>query len=376
MPGDLLSSENADAAPSIDATWTDTAPEDWEAGNYRDELKEIYTAWLVFVVFLSAVPTLTGGCVIPIGIWLPWNDPDQKTLKLLMFILNFCPTSLVGPLKGRHPAAVRTLYDELLSATWEFVSLSIGPELYRRCGKMNATPFAYPYGGKPTDVFSKENVNAIMVEYAKVIKVVIKCCFKTMICSKGALACIKTAVSMEYLNENLSKLISASESRLEVSVHPERLLNKKFHGYRLNIECMLHDLIYTIARRLFYGDAADCIVAKQIHDKVEGSPAFKLQVEASRQSLVRARKVTADARLVVGTGGANFVDEAKLAARMDYKAQVLTAFQDHRKNEFDEKQLHLKLEQIHNELQANLIWSKRQKTLYPNRMRISSLLGM
>ena len=71
MPGDLLSSENADAAPSIDATWTDTAPEDWETGNYHDELKEIYRAWLVFVAFLFAVPTLTGGCVIPIGIWLP-----------------------------------------------------------------------------------------------------------------------------------------------------------------------------------------------------------------------------------------------------------------------------------------------------------------
>ena len=56
---------------------------------------------------------------------------------------------------------------------------------------------------------------------------------------------------------------------------------------------------------------------------------------------------------------------------MDYKAQVLTAFQDHRNNKFDEKQLHLKLEQIHNELQANLIWGKRLKTMVDNCNRAS-----
>ena len=57
MPGDLLSSEDAkedaDAPPSIGATWTDTAPEDWETGNYHIALKKIYRAWLVFLAFLN-----------------------------------------------------------------------------------------------------------------------------------------------------------------------------------------------------------------------------------------------------------------------------------------------------------------------------------
>ena len=71
MPGDLLSSEDADAAPSIGATWTDTAPDDWETGNYHIALKKIYRAWLVFLAKLRKKQTLTGECVKPIGIWLP-----------------------------------------------------------------------------------------------------------------------------------------------------------------------------------------------------------------------------------------------------------------------------------------------------------------
>ena len=81
------------------------------------------------------------------------------------------------------------------------------------------------------------------------------------------MACIKTVVPMEYLNENLSKFMSLSESSLEVSVHPERLINELFRGHCLEVECPLNDLIYTNTRRLFDVDAAPCTTAKQIQRK-------------------------------------------------------------------------------------------------------------
>ena len=125
-------------------------------------------------------------------------------------------------------------------------------------------------------------------------------------------------------------------------------------------------MIYTIARRLFYGDAADCIVAMQIYDKEKDSPAFKLKVAASLQALVRARKVIANARLVVETGAASY--EAKLKAREDYETQVEKALKDYGSSikESDRQQLKLILRQHKNELQEARAWIKNSMTIVAN----------
>ena len=86
------------------------APGDWsdEGAGYSPLFRAIWAAWLPVLALMLSLPTLSG-----------------------------------------KPA---TIIDR--SDSWELVHLSLG-ECFWLYYKLNIWPFAFPYGGKPTDVYSK-----------------------------------------------------------------------------------------------------------------------------------------------------------------------------------------------------------------------------
>ena len=66
------------------------------------------------------------------------------------------------------------------------VRQSVGDEHYfNKCIKVEACPYAYPYNGKWTHIFSPENVACIKRHYAVFVKVVVDSVQLTLLCSKA-----------------------------------------------------------------------------------------------------------------------------------------------------------------------------------------------
>ena len=86
--------------------------------------------------------------LVPLGTLLKAHD--QANLLFVMLWFNFCPERLVNALAKGHPAD-----GSLRSDCWELIYLSLG-ERFWFCCKFNIWPFAFPYGGTPTDVYSEE----------------------------------------------------------------------------------------------------------------------------------------------------------------------------------------------------------------------------
>ena len=93
---------------------------------------------------------------------------------------------------GLHPACATCTDGTLWSCCWELIRLPLSATLYKDlCGKANFTPFAYPYNGDSTDVFSDEDVDSIMAAYREFLLVVFEVVSgddgQTHLCSQAVL---------------------------------------------------------------------------------------------------------------------------------------------------------------------------------------------
>jgi len=175
-----------------------TPPEDYKVGTYNPRLVEIQDDWNDFEEYFVTVPTLDGEPAVIVRPWIPWFAPDQANLLLVALILNYMPLALFFVFGYLHPAAALDDDGALISATWELLRLSLG-SYYWLCIKFNVIPYAYPYGGKPTDKYSRINYVKIMTRYSLFLMKVFLKADKTVLCSKDVRKRIKRFV---FGNEN------------------------------------------------------------------------------------------------------------------------------------------------------------------------------
>ena len=275
--------------PHYGCNKSEEAPSGWdEPGAYNSVLVQIWTLWLVFVALARDIPTIQNRPVKFIPPWLPWHAPTLG--RLLVLWLHFCPTSLENGLGGRHPAAAtwHQGFLPLVSATWDLVRLALGA-VYWRTIKLNVIPFQFPYGGQPSDVYTEENYKRLMNAYRKFVEGVVAIVDSNMFCSIGAMKrMIKDVFGGKVVFDRFVKKHRSKFLSLDPCVHPERLLNPMFHGYRLALECELFDAAYSEALK-FLGVATACVVAMNIYNCVKDSPAYLLKKAASAGALARAR---------------------------------------------------------------------------------------
>ena len=320
-----------------------TPPEDWdcEGSSYNPTLVQIQSQWNEFLAFASEIPTRSGDPAVFIHPWLPWYAPVLTTILVLW--LHFCPSSLENALDGRSPAGA-TFSDgttTLISSTWQLIHLALGPA-YWSTVRLNIIPFEFPYGGQPTDVYSKENFALVMDEYHKFVLRVIHLADKSQFCSVGVRERFKKLLGgekkyAEFAEENESKFVSP-----QPPVHPEKLLNAMFHSPNsFESECAEFDAVYTDVRKHLGADG-ESVVGANIFNKVEGSEAFEHKKEASRQALERGQAVLCMAWLAYWDGCPTEEQLGIIAAILDAlergREWMRKAWEAHKKGKADEKQ--------------------------------------
>jgi len=269
-----------------------TPPKDWDrqGSNLNPTLIRVQSRFESFLEIASKMPTRSGNPAVFISPWLPWYVPNLT--KVMILWLHFCPSSLENVLKGRSPAGAtwNESTTTLISSTWQLIHLAMGPA-YWATVKLNIVPFQFPYGGKPTDVFSKENHTLIMKEYCGFIIDAIDLADKSQFCSIGVREKFKMLLGGEvehakFIEDNESKFVSPVPP-----VHPERILNAAFHVPNVfERECMHFDVVYTDCCKCL-GLGGESTVGANIFNGIEGSDAYEHKKEAARQSLGRARDV-------------------------------------------------------------------------------------
>lgn len=143
-----------------------SVPKDWDTpGLYHPVCISIWTQWLVFVRVIINMRTKDESSLHLVPPELPWTLKND--LPVVFLLVNYMPTNLTNLVKGSlHPASAERSNGLLRSCCWQLINQSIGPVLYKhRCGKANFTPFAFPYNGESTDIFSDEDVRTIMAVY-------------------------------------------------------------------------------------------------------------------------------------------------------------------------------------------------------------------
>jgi len=170
-----------------------TPPKDYKVGIYNSRLVEIQDDWNAFEEYFVTVPTLDGEPAVIVRPWIPWFAPDQANLSFVALILNYMPLALFFVFGYLHPAAALDDDGALISATWELLRLSLG-SYYWLCIKFNVIPYAYPYGGKPTDKYSRINYVKIMTRYSQFLMKVFLKADKTVLCSKDVRKRVKRFV--------------------------------------------------------------------------------------------------------------------------------------------------------------------------------------
>ena len=330
--------------PHYGCNKSEEAPSDWtDHDKYNPILIQIWALWLVFWKIARDIPTIQNRPVKFIPPWLPWHAPALVSAPLLVLWLHFCPTRLENSLGGRHPAAA-TWHEgflPLVSDTWELVRLALGP-VYWRTIKLNVIPFQFPYGGQPTDVYTEKNYKRLMDAYREFVKGVVAIVDSNMFCSIGAMERMKRDVFAgkaafdRFIKKYRSKFLS-----LKPPVHPERLLNPMFHGHRLAIECGLFDEAYSEVLKLF-GIATACVVAMNIFNRVENTPAYLLKKAASLGALARARAKQLMAWIAYWDGCPDEEQLETIAAILDAlergREWMRKAWEAHKKGKADEKQ--------------------------------------
>ena len=196
-----------------------------------------------------------------------------------MLWLNFCPERLVNALAEGHPASALRTDGSLRSDCWELVHLSLG-ECFWLCCKLNIWPFAFPYGGKPTDVYSKENIALIEAAYAKFVRTVFSLSLKNVLGSKAVLEQVHKLFGGKIYFDTFHKtakshFFSLEGDEFETSVHPECFLNRLFinihtGGYAVGWDCMYTKVKVHVSGIL----SAVCTTAMEIFNREASSPAY------------------------------------------------------------------------------------------------------
>jgi hypothetical protein len=149
-------------------------PNDWDTNDqYHPVCVTIWRAYLEYQkVYLNLCP-IEGSRFHEVHPDLPWNlSRDEPVVFLLM---NYLTSNLANGLSnGLHPSSARRTDGTLRSCCWELIRLSLTEDLYNRCEKTNVIPFAYPYNGDSSDVFSDKDVVTIMNAYTKFLRVVFR----------------------------------------------------------------------------------------------------------------------------------------------------------------------------------------------------------
>lgn len=287
------------------------APEDLTQPDLNQQCVKIWSKWLPCLEEMSSIPTINNQTVIWIAPMLSWFS----LAPLVMLWLHYCPLALAELLDGRHPSAAMNSDGTLMSATWEFLRLSLGDQ-YSSCGKMNIIPFMYEYRGKPTDIYTPENFRKIMEIYAEFVLQVFDICAKNVLCSKGVMSRVQEYILgfgggrvgtdrfHDWFREKASSFFSL------IPCHPEMVVSPAFRARFLNglpVVCEVSDRLYTKVRRFISGiKTLDCTVAHEILHAVKGSPGYSFMLEAQRQGLQRAIEAT---RRLVAENKHHFQDQ-------------------------------------------------------------------
>eukprot|EP00578_Thalassiosira_sp_NH16_P032164 CAMPEP_0181079758 /NCGR_PEP_ID=MMETSP1071-20121207/2199_1 /TAXON_ID=35127 /ORGANISM="Thalassiosira sp., Strain NH16" /LENGTH=542 /DNA_ID=CAMNT_0023161179 /DNA_START=421 /DNA_END=2045 /DNA_ORIENTATION=+ len=268
------------------------APEDLTQPDLNQQSVKIWSKWVPCLEEMSSIPTIDNQTVIWIAPMLSWFS----SAPLVMLWLHYCPLALAELLDGRHPSAAMNSDGTLMSATWEFLRLSLGDQ-YSSCGKMNIIPFMYEYRGQPTDIYTPENFRKIMEIYAEFVLQVFGICDRNVLCSKGVMSRVQTHI-LRFGGgldgtDRFHKWFSGNASFFSlIPCHPEMVVSPALRARFLNglpVVCEVSDRLYTKVRRFISGiETLACTVAYEILHTVKGSPGYSLMLEAQRQGLQRA----------------------------------------------------------------------------------------
>ena len=242
------------------------APADWKTNpKYHPANVEIWRLWVIFYLILIKLVTVDGTTIdlsLICGPWLPWDlDPNANYVILM---LRYMPTRIANMISGRHPSAAMTIGEALVSATWELLRLSLG-DAYWSCAKINFWFFAFPYRGKPTDVFPEESRAIAMKARKDFVRGVLAIPgIKIQLCSKGVFSDMKKhtfggkQAFHVFWESHKDTFFSLSDTSLSVTNHPECLLSdalKALFANGLAAMCRVHDEAYTLVLQHVSGNA-------------------------------------------------------------------------------------------------------------------------
>ena len=284
------------------------APLNFLTGGYDPRVVLIWVLWLTFYAFLITVDTLLGAPIstsLIIGPVLNW---DLKADEILVItILRYCPGRILEATGGRHPAKAKNDSGDLVSATWNLLSLSLG-SAYWKCAQMNFWFFAFAYRGSPLDVYKKEALLVLMGAYSLFLLSVFRIPgVKIFLCSRGVKTDIekyffkgKNAVARalafrKFWLDHMDQFFSLSTETLLTCCHPECILNlliKIKWANGLEAMCSMHDQGYTMIL-VFMGVGAICKVGSDIYEQDKDSPGFQALLKACADALNRGRGIRA-----------------------------------------------------------------------------------
>jgi hypothetical protein len=162
-------------------------PDDWDTpGKYHPVCVAIWMAWLVFFVqvFVNK-QTIDGSTLHLVPPLLPWEAHPE--ILLVCLLMQYMPTQLTNSIKGGlHPGSAEHSNGPLLSSCWQLAHQSIGSSLYKDgCVKINVSPWAHPYNGNCTEIFTIEDSLEIMEAYQVFLLLVFDAVARTHLCSQA-----------------------------------------------------------------------------------------------------------------------------------------------------------------------------------------------
>ena len=294
-----------DVVRRLQAQCSHIAPVDWDCDSvrYNPALIEIWKAWIDFLdqSRLEERPVKDGQILRIVPPCMPWYTPDQN-IRLIALVMHYLTiketrryTADNHTSNYLHTKEGSSQEGPLVSTCWQLIRQSVGDEGYfTNCVKVEAYPFAFPYGGKPEDVFQKVDEDEIMTEYAKFIKVVINAVDKVHLCSKTVKEKVHSFFGGErafnsFFNENRTRFFSLLHDKYETCYHPERFLAPKYLKVMTPDVARDWDVMYTDIRKYLQYDLSDCTECSDISKKNEGTLGYDLMKQKQKEQHEESR---------------------------------------------------------------------------------------
>ena len=285
------------------------APLNFLTGGYDPRVVLIWVLWLTFYAVLITVNTLSGVPIEPFLIIGPVLNWDLKADEILVItILRYCPGRVLQATGGRHPAKAKNKFGELVSSTWNLISLSLPDGVYERCTQMNFWFFVFKYRGSPLDVYSTMNLLVLMGAYSLfLLSVFLIPGVKIYLCSrsvktdiekylfKGKNAIERALAFHKFWLNHMNQFFSLCTKTLLTCCHPECILNpliKAAWANGLEAMCSMHDQGYNMIL-VFMGVGEICKAGSDIYNQDKDSPGFQALLKACADALIRGNAVRA-----------------------------------------------------------------------------------